>query len=182
MIIIFAAIIIVAGVVGAVVSRMCGGGKPVVPYGLDQFIYGLPYLLTGSGLWRLLSYAGAVLGKRLGHGQYMGLTNEHGDPAGDEGYDFIVSWFFGPETTQPARYWRNLFGMFLSGLWVVLVATIELIVFGHYLEAAIVFLGGALKAPAYMISTKLGYGTEGGEYLTGFFGWSSVAIAAIIMI
>jgi hypothetical protein len=110
----------------------------------------------------------------------MGLPDEHGDPAGDEKYDFIVRWVFGPECPQPRRYWRNVIGLAFSGLWVVLVPVTGLIFSQHFAAAAVVFLGGIAKAPAYMISYRFGKRTEGGEYLTGFFGWGSLGLAAFL--
>lgn len=170
---------------GAVISRMCGGGKPKLPYGLDQFVYALPYaIFPVHFLLAVLSYAGGVLGKRTGHGQYFHLSAPRSacPPENDERFDFIVRFFFGPDIDgRKNRYWRNFFGMTLSGLWPVLVATIALVLSGYVLAALIVLIGGLLKAPAYAVSQKFGYGTEIGEYVTGAFGWGSVTIAALYL-
>lgn len=180
-------IVLIASGVGAFVSRMCGGGKPRLPWGLDQFVYGLPYLLCGSGFWCLLSYAGAVIGKRLGHGQYFWLKALRGNPDNDESFDFIVAWLFGPDVDGPRRYWRNFFGMFLSGIFVPLISCVVLLTQGHVLAAAIIFAGGAMKPICYAVcQADIKFlparlrGTEGGEYTTGFFGWGSVALAAVV--
>lgn len=181
--------VVIASCVGAFVSRMCGGGKPKLPWGLDQFVYGLPYLLCGDGLLRLVAYAGAVIGKRLGHGQYFWLAVLRGDPAGDERFDFIVRLFFGPDVDGPKRYWRNFFGMFLSGIFVPLASCIILIAQGHVLAAAILFAGGAMKPVCYAVAQHFypyvegdtkALGTVYGEYGAGFFGWGSVALAAVV--
>lgn len=175
-------IILCAAIVGAIVSRMCGGGKPKLPYGLDQWIYAIPYaVFQVHWLWAVLSYGGAVLGKRTGHGQYFSLAAPRGNPENDEKFDFIVRLFFGHDEDGPRRYWRNFFGMTLSGLWPVLIATLGLAFAGHALAAFIVLAGGVLKAPAYAVPQKFGYGTEVGEYITGALGWGSVALAAIIL-
>lgn len=35
--------VLLVALVGGWISRMCGGGKPKLPWGLDQWIYALPY-------------------------------------------------------------------------------------------------------------------------------------------
>ena len=174
--------VLLFAIIGAIVSRMCGGGKPRLPWGLDQFIYGLPYAIAGSHWFvNILSYAGAVLGKRTGHGQYFWLDapRENVPPENDESFDFIVTWFFGTdEIGKPNRLYRNLFGMLLSGIWPVLITTIVLAFSGHLLAALIFLIGGSLKPLCYFVSERYTrFGTEGGEYATGFFGWGSIALA-----
>lgn len=183
MIILYGLLILAAGIAGAYSCRECGKGGAVIGRPYAQIIYAAPSAVLGGAWWgSLLSVVGSFLGKTWGHGQYMGVPQEHGDPAGDEWYDFIVSWFFGPDDKpQPARYWRNVFGLALSGLFYSIVGSIMLAAHGNWLSSLVFLLGGAMKAPAYMISYALGKGTLWGEYLTGFFGWSSVAISAILM-
>lgn len=180
-IILFLSILCVMAALGAITSRMCGGGKPDLPWGLDQFVYGLPYLIFGDGYFRLLSYAGAVIGKRLGHGQYHGIFGKRTPPENDEKFDFIVKLFFGEDITGPNRWKRNLFGLFLSGVFPVLIAVVLTAMEGHYLASVILFIGGALKPVTYLVTAKTKYFTAGGEYLTGLFGWATAAIAALII-
>lgn len=175
------ACVVIAFAMGAITSRMCGGGKPDVPWGLDQFIYALPYAAFGDGWLKLLSYAGGVIGKRSGHGQYHGVFGKRTNPKDDEWFDFIVKIFFGEDMTGPNRWKRNLFGLFLSGVFPVLIASVLTTLSGHYIAALVIFMGGALKPVAYLITAKTKYFTNGGEYLTGAFAWSAAMIAVLII-
>jgi hypothetical protein len=161
---------------------MCGGGKPKLPLGLDQFVYALPYVLFGSGwLSPAIAYAGGVYGKRTGHGQYHGVYAPRQPPENDEWFDFIVRFFYGPDTGWDAA--RSTFGLILSGLLPVLAAALVALFVGHIAAAVILSISGALKGPVYVLShylkNKHGFkygGTMGGEYGTGFAAWGAVAI------
>lgn len=177
----YAMLIILACLLGGLTSRMCGGGKPRLGHGLEQFVYGLPYLAFGDGFLKILSYLAAVFSKRLGHGQYHGIFGQRTDPKDDEKFDFIVKVFFGEDKTSPDRWKRNLFGLFLSGIFPVLVACVLVAFQGHYAASAIIFAGGALKPVAYLMMAKTRYFTAGGEALTGVFAWGAAAIAAIVI-
>lgn len=170
---------------GAVASRACGGGEFQLGRGLEQWVYALAYAVFPMHFALIAaSYLGAVAGKRTGIGQYFHLYAPRSDcpPENYESFDFIVRFFFGPDVDGGKnRYWRNFFGMTLSGLWPVLVATGALVLSCHVLAALIVLVGGLLKAPAYAIPQKFGYGTEVGEYITGALGWGSVAVAALVL-
>lgn len=181
MIFLYVALVIAAALLGGLTSRMCGGGKPQIGHGLEQFVYGLPYLAFGEGFLKVLSYGAAVFGKRLGHGQYHGVFGKRTKPEDDEKFDFIVKLFFGEDATSPDRWKRNVFGLFLSGIFPVLVACVLTAFQGHYAAAAIIFAGGALKPVAYLLTAKTKYFTAGGEYLTGFFAWGAASIAAIMI-
>jgi len=170
-------IILSGACIMAVLSRMAGGGFVYLPLGLDQHLYAVPYafvglLCTGSWWFFWLAYATAFLGKRTGHGQYMdlGTWSKEVEP---ETLDFIVEAIFGKDNYD--SYWRDFFGLTITGLVVALGATIALIVSGNFLFALLILLGASLKSISYMIGWKVHKmfdhksGTEIGELLTGFF-------------
>lgn len=207
--------------VGGALSRMAGGGLFKLPLGLDQWLYALPYaavyfVLPDGWQWywaalgALLSYAGAFLGKRTGHGQYIHLKWGKLNPAEFERLDFIVKLVFGPD--KGGQYWRSVFGLAVTGLACTLLAGVCFAVSGAWAGAALVWAGGAAKGLAYMmgwavyaIAVKLGLikdryapdsgwqpgmpktpletfftPTAWGETLTGVFGWGSLAAAFAI--
>ncbi len=194
---------------GGWISRMCGGAPPKLPFGLDQWIYALPYLaapLVFCGLNYVVMaapfvYLSAVFGKRTGHGQYMdlGFTVRSTEP---ERLDFLVLLLMGkdhnPAAMNPTvlnrreRYARDALGLIFTGLSVTLMCGLVIALAGDVLIGLLISLSGALKAPAYMIGWAIYPAAQGkgvpylneataiGEFLTGFFAYG--VLATIILI
>lgn len=184
---------------------MCGGGWPKLPFGLDQWVFALPFglvipLLLGFSLSNtsvlvlsLVSYLGAVLFKRKGHGQWMDVGNMPYNPDGREDLDYLVALFFGPDKGFEES--RDLFGLAVSGLSIHLGLVGALLYSSFFVGAAIVALGGITKTVAYWIGwslfepynphtnpekTKfygLNHPTVFGEFFTGVFSYLSIGLA-----
>lgn len=166
---------------GGFLSRLCGR-KSVIPFGLEQWLYALPYLLIfASSLWGIPAYIAAVMGKRTGHGQYLALgRGERQSFELDERLDFIVRFFFGVD--RGGSYWRCVTGMAVTGLAVTIVPGILYAMIINPLSGTLIALSGASKAFAYMAGWFL-YDknivhrpTVLGEVLTGVFGWGLLAV------
>lgn len=105
------------------VSRMCGGGKPKMPFGLDQWLYGIPAAVLAGGAmyasskygfadWQFSAITGAVLVltmifKRMGHGQYMNLPFGLGKVTTPESIEFLLKPIFG-EDPRTRDSWTKL--------------------------------------------------------------------------
>jgi len=173
-------------IVGAVIYRIRGGLVPAFPRPMDQLLFALPYGAIAYkasnrnkivfGIVMVLTMAACA----TGHGAYMDL-GRWTQAVSPESLDFIVSWFFGADNFH--NFWRDGFGLALTGLVVTLPAGLFLLynaVFEFkysYLKPKLLIpsialtLSGALKFPAYYIGWELFGGTEGGEFLTGGMLW-----------
>lgn len=169
---------LIFALVGGVLSRMCGGGRPRLPWGVDQFLYAIPYGLVGGLYGFAPAYAGAVLGKRTGHGQYLNYGyGARTNPNDDERLDFIVRFFFGVD--NGGNYWRCFFGMVVTGMAVTLLPGIIACFALDPISGLVLAASGATKAVAYSIGhfvyrnlgIKKFYFTVIGEFLTGFFAY-----------
>jgi len=175
---------IIMAIIGGFISRDCGKDKPLFRYGLSQFVYALPYglvpLLAGLPISAGISYAGAVLGKRTGHGQYVSSGKNKHPVSQQDRIDPFVRFFFGVEGKD--NYWRNKFGLAVTGL----ICTLPLgILWAFQIDALAglaIGLSGASKALAYAIGwagydhvNKRIHPTLVGEVLTGVFGWGALA-------
>lgn len=183
--------IIIACIIGAFLSRMCGR-KSVIPLGLEQFFYAMPYLFVATmpltlvtGAACVASYLSAVMGKRTGHGQYLDLGYGIRQPEeNDEKLDFIVRLFFGKD--DGGMYWRSVAGMAVTGLAVTLLPGVCYGFMVNPLGGAVIAVSGASKGMAYMIGWALSrkglilHATEMGEHLTGAFGWGAMAAVWLI--
>lgn len=207
-----------AAAIGGFISRMAGGGWPKLPWGLDQWLYALPYAAVYCFLpWEwyvnlpvaLAAYGLGVLGKRMGHGQYFHLNFSPRQPEElDEKIEPFVRFFFGFDRGGQGskRYWRGVFGLAVTGAICAIGAAVALAAAGHWLPAAIIFIGGAAKALAYMLGwwarkqaekaglcglhtdaarvktvwDKVFQPTVWGEIITGVFGWGSAVYAYIL--
>lgn len=149
---------------------------------------------NGRFLW-LASLLG-IFGISTGHGQYfMARMLKQIKP---ERVDFILTWFFGKDyrTTLPedfyatpseyrrymltyydGLYWRNVAGMFLTGLLVGLPASIVAYIHGDILIGSLFLLTGPIKSVSYMLGwhfkdlfklKHLEKDTEKAEFLNGF--------------
>lgn len=190
---------------GGWLSRMAGGGPPKLPWGLDQWLYGLPYALITlpvtfafgalalrwdercrKYIWVaiLLPYAGAVAGKRTGHGGGIDAGTWTGE-RDDEALEFLIK----PLHGKISEYWYDMMLLAVTGLVCTLIAGI-MVMFVDVWGGLALMLSGSTKAPAYMIGwwiypTGSGKGiphlneaTAIGEFLTGFFAYAILGCVA----
>jgi hypothetical protein len=203
------AAIFVFALLGGWLSRMCGGAPPKLPWGLDQWIYGLPYMLISIPVmlsittifkWRVnpkqdkyffafsgLPYIGAFLGKRTGHGGGMDLGHSR-KIREDERLEFFIK----PLHGKISEYWYDALLLGVTGIATVLITAIFLCVLNPW-AALLILASGAFKAAAYMIGwaiypnwqgkgiPHLNEATAVGEFLTGFFGYGALGIAAVMV-
>lgn len=164
---------------GAVIYRVRGGLTPALPRPFDQVLFSLAY---GAAVYKasgrswiafLIVIAATTAALATGHGQYMdlGTYNASVEP---ESLDFLVQWIFGADNF--AHYWRDAFGLAVTGIVVTIPCALGLVWYRQWLPAGIIGLSGVLKYPAYEISHSLGHGTVLGEYLTGAFLWGVVVL------
>lgn len=148
-----------------------------------------------AGYWAFLSYTG-VVGIATGHGQYFldlpikALSGERfdfivrllfgDDPRTNKKYIKYRDdeWVNAPRASKDQLhlrmkdyglnklYWRNVFGMFVTGSLVGLPAFILSMYFGEF-AGALFLLTGVVKALAYMIGQKFWGSTEPAEYING---------------
>ena len=205
-------VFIVLCLIGGWFARMDGGAPPKTPEWVERslcisfFLYAA-WCIT-QDWWALAAFAG-VLGLLTGHGQYF--LNRAVKAIEPEKADFIVRLFFGEDPRTADRfkhlrgswpkdqdridianamnsygmnklYWRNVYGMAVTGSLVGLPAAILAIVYGAYFAAIPLALTGAAKAGGYVIAywlyqkgllSRLGkyldHDTATGEFLNGFF-------------
>ena len=148
-----------------------------------------------SGLYALLSYGG-VGGIATGHGQYFlnrmikAIAPERfdfivrwffgTDPRTQEKYSVYRddAWRSASASIQHRidhdmmdyglnkLYWRNVFGMFVTGSLVGIPAFIISMCFGQWI-GAVFLLTGVVKSIAYMVGYRLYSNTESSEYING---------------
>lgn len=158
---------IIFGLIGAIASRLDGGGFFKGPEWLDKFLVTFPYAVIGLLIWWPLSIvciAGAWAGRALGHGGFYDLgtsPKEPGNGRDKERIEHLIYWLY----NRIPRFWYDFMGLSLSGLTVTLIPAIVVACYGHYLSAFILVVSGLLKAPSYAISPGK---TEIGEYVNGF--------------
>jgi hypothetical protein len=163
---------------GAIYGRLDGGGiaktREIVERTLVMFFFVLA-CAPFAGHWALVAYLG-VIGIAVGHGQYFLHRQLVGHKNDTEGVDFIVKWAFGKdwrtnmdvghkftaeeekyyyENKYKKLYWRNVFGMFVTGSLVGLPALALAAYFGEYATAAIFSLTGFAKAFAYIVGFEI---------------------------
>lgn len=140
-------------------SRMSGGGKPKLPWGLDQWLLPLPYLLLFPYItwWAVPAYLGAVLGLRLGHGRGFNYNEPFKPGSKPEKVEFLIS------KNLPVKIQKILI-MALTGLAVTMIAGLLLLTMKFYAAALFLLLSGVLKALAYTLPK-----TEWAELARGFF-------------
>lgn len=184
-------LLIIKSLVGGWVSRMCGGAPPKLPWGLDQFVFSLPYLIFFPviGIWQsVLSYAGAVLGKRLGHGNGMDLSysKTRGNP---EKVEKVILWLHG----KISEYWYDFLTLALTSLVANLILGGFLIFTNPLIGGWFLVLSTLCKPVAYSIGWKiypnftgkgiknLNEATQIGEFLTGFFQYLLIFSAHLLI-
>lgn len=196
--------ILLFALAGGWLSRMAGGGPPKLPWGLDQWLYGLPYALIAlpvtapfaafMGLKEknskvalcilLLPYIGAVAGKRTGHGGGIDVGTWTADRE-DEKLEFIIK----PLHGKIPEYWYDALLLGVTGIACTLIASV-MVMFVDVWGGLALMLSGSTKAPAYMIGwwiyptgggkgiPHLNEATAIGEFLTGFFAYAILGCVA----
>lgn len=179
---------------GAVYGRINGGGFEDQRL-ISRIIIMSAFVLACSvyvNWWALFAFLG-VFGIATGHGQYFLDRQLVGQRERVERLDFIVKWVFGKDWRENYSqdheftkaetdkfyseiyrplYWRNAFGMFLTGSLVGLPSAVIMLCIGQYVPALLFACTGVAKALAYMIGNfiqdKFGkQGTVIAEYLNG---------------
>jgi len=152
-------------------SRMCGGGKPKLPWGIDQWLLGLPYLsfFPVIGYWVILGYLGAVLGLRSGHGSGFNYNIPFEPDRTPEKVEILIP------KSLPVKYQKILI-ITLTGLAVTIVLSSILILSGHILSGLILAASGTLKSIAYFLPR-----TEWSELLRGAFLGLGVVLAFMVL-
>jgi hypothetical protein len=169
--IILIALIMVFSLLGGWLSRMCGGGPPKLPLGLDQWLYAVPYFLIGLPIilpawalflktpktikgWRIwlvlaIAYIAAVTGKRTGHGGGIDMghsSEEVGAGRDPEKLEYPILWLNGVIKT----YWYDALLLGITGIVGTIPAGIILSFF-HGGAGLLLAVSGATKPLAYMI-------------------------------
>lgn len=182
--------------INAVLGRIDGGGIIKMKEWLERLLIMGFFVMAAStfaGWFGLLAAIG-VFGIATGHGQYF--LNRAIKPIEPEKLDAIVRLFFGddPRTNEKYNYirgkifsendipklreeiaayglhklyWRNVFGMVVTGSVVGLPAALLAILYGQWYAAALFSMTGVLKAIAYMLGWHLRHSTVVAEYING---------------
>ncbi len=170
-------------------SRMCGGGWPKLPWGLDQWAHCLPYialLWPVCGWWSIPAYLGAVLGKRTGHGAWMDMATSPKTWAREK-LDVMIEWAR-PHLTP---YGYDLLGISLSGLAITIAPALACVAFGQGDAGIALIVSGLMKGLAYSkafewpdyreMPDDVNEPTELGELLTGLFAGIGVFVAWLLI-
>lgn len=198
MFILFATMLLVLIVYGTFVSRWHGGGFiPGSPKIIKNFLWAAPMAAVAfyatSNYWvYALALALCMIGKGTGHGGGMDLAHSPKEPGGNpsrspEKLEHLILWLHG----KIPQYWYDALLLVIVGLAAVSGAALAVGSVNLYAGLTIA-LGGALKAPAYMIGWKLfpskrgsveefDEATEVGEGLTGFFAYTGIALAIVLL-
>jgi len=182
--------IVLITLIGGLISRMSGSKDFNIGYGLEQWLYALPYGLiniTASWWQALLSYVGAFVGKRTGHGGGIDMgTYPH--PRDPEKLEYLIIKLRG----RIPEYWYDALLMSITGLAVSLVSGIVFAVNIDLLSGALLAVSGATKGLAYMLGwaifpkghdgnphdSEFDEATELAEFFTGLFGWLILCVIA----
>lgn len=183
--------IVLCAALGAFLSRWHGGGFFETPKVLKNAAWALPFGLSSfyvtfglgvipAAVFGLISFGLCLIGKATGHGGGMDLGHSKEEPGQGrkaEKLEYLILKFHG----KIPQYWYDALLLALCGVAAVSGA---IIAFGYTnpLLGALVFLGGAAKAPAYMLGWSLSEddATEIGELLTGFFAYGALAAAVVV--
>lgn len=190
--------ILLFGLIGGWLSRMCGGAPPKLYFGVDQFLYAYPYALVASYFLISLpsylfpaafsvAYIAAIVGKRTGHGGGMDLGHspeEPGQGRTPEKLEYLILGLHG----RIDQYWYDALLLAITGMAVTLVPGLILMVADPF-WGAVVAVSGITKAHAYLIGwciypngggrgiPHLNKATAIGEFLTGFMGYTILGLA-----
>jgi len=153
---------------GAILYRWRGHAskyKKLLPRPYNQALFALPYVFIAYQVhwsYAVLTLVATTLAVLTGHGGAidMGKWEKERD---DETLEFVVK----PLRGKISEFWYD----FILMAWLGLAVTIPC---GIVTLNPFIALSGALKAPAYAISHRLGFGSDGGEWLTGAFLYASL--------
>lgn len=202
-------LVIAAAIYGGVLSRWHGGGfisgSPKV---LKNSLWAFPFAsvsllaLHAAGVhgWPLylaaaVSFALCLFGKATGHGGGMDLAHNPKEPGGNpsrkpEKLEYLILWLHG----KMPQFWYDFLLLVIIGIASTSGAAL-CIGYVNPLAGLIVATGGAMKAVAYAIGWKLhdmfawpdnlpkdfDEPTEIGEFLTGSFAFTGLAIATLMV-
>ncbi len=177
--------------IGGLISRMSGSSHFNIGHGLEQWLYAVPYALINinAAWWQiLLSYAGAFIGKRAGHGGGIDMgTYPH--PRETEKLEYLIVWLRG----RIPEYWYDALIMAVTGLAVSLVSGVVFAINVDVVSGIVLALSGATKGLAYMLGwaiypsghdgaphdSEFDEATELAEFFTGVFGWLILCVIAL---
>lgn len=173
---------------GAIYGRMDGGGIVKTPELLERILCMSFFVLACApfaGAWSLIALAG-IAGIATGHGQYfLARLPKYTKP---EFFDFAVRPFFGADPRNeyisgensgieyekkikeygPKKlYWRNVFGMLITGTIVGLGAFVVCLAHGSFFYGLLFLMTGVIKAISYILGWELFKSTEQAEYING---------------
>jgi hypothetical protein len=180
---------------GAVLGRIDGGGIVKINEWVERILIMTCFAFACSfdaGFWSIIAYLG-MFGIATGHGQYFPSVEVKAQKP--EFFDFIVSRFFGndpraslkyksfrnsPIEQQPKEllkldidqygskklYWRNAFGMFITGSIVGIPSAVLLLIFGN-VYGALFLLTGVVKSISYLFAWQYFRNTVPAEYMNG---------------
>ncbi len=180
-----------AVLLGAIFGRVDGGGlfkwNELVER-LAVMSYFVIACIPSSSLYSVLALLG-MFGIATGHGQYfLSMMLKKCKP---EFFDFIVKLVYGEDPRTKANYIdgtlvdtkvlykRNVFGMCVTGSLVGLPAAVLCLATGN-IYGLVLLLTGPVKGFSYLVCDKLGFGTEGAEYLNGALRTLLACIALIV--
>lgn len=174
--------------IGARISRMAGGGWPKTPFGLDAWLYSVPYgivtflaLLPTSGgvfapypywIWigAALATVAAMLGKRNGTRVFFDMGTWEAEPREPHKLEYFMK----PLKGRVSEFTYDFIGLFLKGFLTTIV-TAALVGYCYPLFGVYILVGGLMQPIAYSAGWYIGiYPTETGEHLNGFFAWFSL--------
>lgn len=175
-------LIILMSLLGAVIYRVRGMSHPLKKYvrrPITQIAFAVPYAylthlvkpgnlqwelpydlgLLSAPLWLIiLAVTTAALVTGHGGAHDMGTYTKERD---DETLEFLVK----PLRGKISEFWYD----FILMLWLGAAITIPC---GIATLNPVIAVSGALKSPAYALSHRFGFGTEGGEWATGAALWA----------
>jgi len=164
---------------GAIYGRIDGGGVLKTKEIIERLLVMFAFVLACSlyvDFWAFFVII-AIFFAFTGHGQYFLDRQLVGQKERVERVDFIVKWIFGKDWREnyskkhkftkeetekyyseirKKLYWRNVFGMFLTGSLVGLPSGFIMLAIGQYIPAMLFFSTGIAKALAYMAGNLLG--------------------------
>ncbi len=148
-------------------SRASGGGWPIIPWGLDQWLYALPILLFWPliGYWVIPAYITLAMTKRMGTRQYLDGGTWTGPIRKPNNIDFLISWLSDKVNPKTYDFIGNTIIGFVHGIGPCVILTY----FGYAGYA--ILIPAMMRGFAYAIGWGLDQkeGSKWGEYLSGGF-------------
>lgn len=188
--------IIALTLLGAFFYRARGGPLLKLPRPFEQILFSsfpcliLPAWAVQSNFWVLwVVFIISVAFECTGHGgffyhkngNYKKIVKEVTDSKTErepERLEFLIRWLHG----RVSNYLYCTIGMAMTGFVVTLGPGIFVVYSGQVLAGVFLALTGLLKAPAYMISDKIGWDTHGGEWISGGLRWFAASLIFFYLI